>query len=58
MEKLAGGGCVFRSGKEEEKVQQSFQSQQQESMEKVYRLIEKEMEKDEKEGINYKVFLN
>ena len=50
MEKLPGSGCVFRTGKAEEKTQQMFQSRQQESMERLYRQIEEEMEKEEKEG--------
>ena len=50
MEKLPGGGCVFRGGRAEEKVQQIFQSKQQENMEKLYRKIEQEMEREEKEG--------
>ena len=50
MEKLPGGGCVFRTGKAEEKTQQVFQGKQQESMEKLYRQIEEEVEKEEKEG--------
>ena len=52
MEKLPGGGCVFRTGKAEEKTQQVFQGKQQESMEKLYRQIEEEVEKEEKEGTN------
>ena len=51
MEKLPGGGCVFRGGRAEEKVQQIFQSKQQENMEKLYRKIEQEMEREEKEGL-------
>ena len=50
MEKLPGGGCVFRTGKAEEKTQQVFQGKQQESMEKLYRQIEEEVEKEEREG--------
>lgn len=41
---------MFRTGKAEEKMQQTFQAKQQGSMEKLYRQIEDEMEREEKHG--------
>ncbi|XP_071166843.1 breast cancer type 2 susceptibility protein homolog [Mytilus edulis] len=49
MEKLAAGGCIFRSYAAEEKYKQSFQQLQQEKMEKLYQQLESRFEKDNKE---------
>lgn len=50
MEKLEGGGCTFRTSKCEERARQEFENRKQAEMEKVFRLVESEAEKDEVKG--------
>lgn len=52
MEKLAAGGCIFRSYTAEEKYTQSYQQIQQDRMEKLYQQLESQFEKDNREGIS------
>ena len=52
MEKLAAGGCIFRSYSAEEKYKQSYQQIQQDRMEKLYQLMEGQFEKESREGIS------
>ena len=50
MEKLPGGGCVFRSCRDEEKVQLQYQTQRQAEMEKLYNQIQEQIEKEQRQG--------
>ncbi|XP_060591856.1 uncharacterized protein LOC132746650 [Ruditapes philippinarum] len=48
MEKLNGGGCVFRTRRCEDRERQEFDTRKQREMEKVYRQMEQTAEKEEK----------
>jgi hypothetical protein len=50
MEKLSGGGCVFRTRRCEDRERQEFDTRKQREMEKVYRQMEQTAEKEEKLG--------
>jgi len=54
MEKLAGGGCVFRSSLAEERAQREFENRKHAEMEKLYTLIQGEMEAEERTGRNFR----
>ena len=43
MEKLPGGGCMFRSQRNEDKARQEYEHIKQSEMEKLYRKIEEQM---------------
>jgi len=53
MEKLTGGGCVFRSSLAEERAQREFDNRKHAEMEKLYTLIQGEMEAEERTGRNF-----
>lgn len=53
MEKLPGGGSVFRTAQAEEKFSQLHQKQQQDAMESLYRKLEKDFDKEDFEGKIY-----
>ena len=43
MEKLPGGGCTFRSQRNEDTARQEYEHIKQSEMEKLYRKIEEQM---------------
>ncbi|XP_052797202.1 uncharacterized protein LOC128229360 [Mya arenaria] len=59
MEKLSGGGCLFRSGSAEERARREFESRKQTEMEKLYSRLQEEMEiedRQEKKGRGVRKF--
>ncbi|XP_060073629.1 breast cancer type 2 susceptibility protein homolog [Ylistrum balloti] len=49
MEKLSEGGCVFRTGQAEDRIQHKYQQHRQDEMEKLYAKLQKEFELEDVE---------
>lgn len=50
MEKFEGGGCIFRTGRCEDRARQEYEVKKQTEMEKLYRQMENMVEKEQKQG--------